>query len=186
MERLTYKDSTLPRKNDCGKTIEAYSDYEVRDIINRLAAYEDTGLEPEEIEDALSRFSELLCYLTNNHMSKTNYTMGAMLSEIEDVRQEACERYCDLKQAEQDGRLLVLPCKVGDKVYANTRSKVSSFEVKGFFIRRDGDIFVRWNLLDGIYGPHRMDGFTPDKIGKTVFLTRAEADAAMKGVSEDG
>ena len=41
MERLTYKDSTLPRTSDGGETIEAYSDYDVREIINRLATYED-------------------------------------------------------------------------------------------------------------------------------------------------
>lgn len=76
MKRLTYRDKSLPRKNDRGELVEAYSDYDARDIINRLAAYEDTWRTPEEVKD--------------------------------------------LVNAEQEGRLIVLPCKTGDVVYAIT------------------------------------------------------------------
>lgn len=54
MDRLTYKDSTLPRASADGGVIKAYCDYDVREIINRLAAYEDTGLSPEEIREMMT------------------------------------------------------------------------------------------------------------------------------------
>jgi len=156
MERLTTHDPDR-QLLVCSANYKSWNE-----IYDRLAAYEDTGLEPEEI----GKWKEALRKLLSNISVTGN-------------------RMIEIANAESEGRLLVPPCKVGDTVYANTRSKVSSFEVKGFFIGRDGDIFVRWNLLDGIYGPHRMDGFTPDKIGKTVFHTREEAEKAMEGDGKD-
>ena len=48
MDRLTYRPEA-PYTNGKGERIEAYSDYTAREIINCLAAYEDTGLTPEEV-----------------------------------------------------------------------------------------------------------------------------------------
>ena len=144
MERLTYKDSTLPRKSDGGETIEAYSDYDVREIINRLAAYEDTGLEPEKIED----------------------------------RQDVClwipeERFSEIIKAEQEGRLVVLPCKIGDEVWCikrfNRARKVVSAHVSEMYFSSE------MRLVIVCY--HAVRG----ELGKTVFLTRAEAEKAMEG-----
>lgn len=45
--RLTYKDKSLPRMGIDGKVVEAYCDYSVREIINRLAKLED------KIEDGI-------------------------------------------------------------------------------------------------------------------------------------
>ena len=41
MNRLTYRDNTIPHINNKGEIIKAYSDYNVREIINKLADYED-------------------------------------------------------------------------------------------------------------------------------------------------
>jgi hypothetical protein len=40
-DRLTYKDKSLPRVGGDGKLVEAYCDYSVREIINRLSELED-------------------------------------------------------------------------------------------------------------------------------------------------
>ena len=39
--RLTYKDKSLPRMGGDGKLVKAYSDYSIREIINRLSELED-------------------------------------------------------------------------------------------------------------------------------------------------
>ena len=57
--RLTYRDSTVPHTNAKGELWEAYSDANYNEIINKLAAYEDTGIEPEEIEDRLVEVQEM-------------------------------------------------------------------------------------------------------------------------------
>ena len=69
----------------------------------------------------------------------------------------------DLLQAEQDGRLVVLPCKVGDTIW---RIKC----------------FADWPDIGKPYV--EADAFLYRDIhyfGKTVFLTREEAEAALKG-----
>lgn len=62
-------------------------------LTDRLAAYEDTGLEPEEIKNALD---------VNDIIPEINVTVDHIL---------------DLLKAEQSGRLVVLPWKVGDVIY---------------------------------------------------------------------
>lgn len=73
--------------------------------LERLAAYEDTGLEPEEV---------VKNYLTTVDIRE----MGG----IDHLR--------ELAQAEQDGRLVVLPCKVGDTVYFPKKSRWDSATVE--------------------------------------------------------
>lgn len=62
------------------------SDAAKREVLKRLAAYEDTGLEPEGIKN-----------LKNGIIP---------------------DHWAELFKAECEGRLLVLPCKVWDTVYA--------------------------------------------------------------------
>lgn len=88
------------------------------------------------------------------------------------------ERAQELAQTEKDGRLLVLPCKVGDTVYeANKRGFVSTYEVIYIHVSACS-ILIGWDLIDGIYS--NLNGFEVSALGKTVFLTREEAEAALK------
>lgn len=49
----------------------------------------------------------------------------------------------------------------------------------------DNAIFIKWSLVEGITGQHRADGVYASEIGKTVFLTREEAEAALKGETNE-
>ncbi len=49
MERLTYRPTEPYISETSGELVKAYSDYSAREIINRLADYEDTGLTPERV-----------------------------------------------------------------------------------------------------------------------------------------
>ena len=93
--------------------------------------------------------------------------------------QEILEKLAEYEDLEEQGKLLKLPCAVGNTVYEinKIRETVSTFTVKGFSVSEHG-IFVKWELSDGIY--RNLDGFNDDEIGKTVFLTREEAEAALK------
>ncbi len=64
--------------------------------IDRLALYEDTGLEPEEIKRLPSAWMEKV----------------KELEAIGDI-----DRLRELAAADKEGHLVVLPCKVGDTVY---------------------------------------------------------------------
>lgn len=64
--------------------------------IDRLAAYEDTGLEPQEVTAA------------------KHALMGKTLAEIKEFEGIPLDRLRELAEAERDGRARVLPCKPGE------------------------------------------------------------------------
>ena len=105
-----------------------------------------------------------------------------MKGSIEKITNMDFPRLCELAEADKDGRLVVLPCKTGDTIY-QLRGKrhalgegVSPRIISCAQVWADGD----YELL------HR--GATPctrRDFGKTWFLTRAEAEAAMKGAEHE-
>ena len=128
-------------------------------IYARLAAYEGTGLEPEEIEDAVTA-AKLMA------RSKIVSCFGVDADHIR-----------ELVQAEQAGRLAALPCKVGDKAwfirkFAKNRC-IKQREVDCVNIDSRGNVFVSARRISGGYA------------GETVFLNREDAEAAPKGGEAD-
>ena len=92
---------------------------------------------------------------------------------------EELEKY---RKAEQEGRLVVLPCKVGARVYITGHRFPA--QIEEVVINASDGITVNWAEYDR--GPEETelwdDGwFTPDDFGKTVFLTREEAEKALRG-----
>lgn len=53
--------------------------------------------ENEELQKQLNEFSEFLCHMTGNLLSKTNYTAQAMISAEENYQQRVCDNDCDLR-----------------------------------------------------------------------------------------
>lgn len=118
MERLTDSNFNIVCFKD--KSPSGYA--EIIDVlVKRLAAYEDTEQEPEEIEEQLGNFSAFLCEMTGNQMSKTNYTVDAMISAANDYQQLLCDKCSDreelqkYREADKDGRCVILPCSPGKK-----------------------------------------------------------------------
>lgn len=78
---------------------------EAADALEKLQA------EHDEMEKHLNEFSEFLCHMTGNLLSKTNYTAQAMISAAEDYQQRVCDNDCDLRDdlarvtAERDGAI---------------------------------------------------------------------------------
>lgn len=86
------------------------------------------------------------------------------------------ERLKAYEDAEGQGRLVVLPCKVGDKVYITTfERKIEKLTVSE--IRLLG--YAVYIQCYGVSYPIKL-------LGKTVFLTRAEAEAALERRGGDG
>ena len=66
---------------------------------------------------------------------------------------------------------------IGKTVYEpNKRGFISTYEVISTHISKCS-ILIGWNLLDGVYS--NLNGFEISALGKTVFLTREEAEAAI-------
>ena len=131
----------------------------VREMMDCLAAYEDTGLTPERCSEFARADAE-----------------GRYIV-MRDAEQKGVARLRELAEADRAGRLVVLPCKVGDKLYRVLDGNISEHEVQNM------KYFARQRRL-GI----DMTPFFPDAgrfIGKTVFLTREEAEKALEAKSND-
>lgn len=64
-------------------------------------------------------------------------------------------------------------------LFAPTRNVISIFQVVGFEYY-GFDVFVKWKLEKGITGSFQIDGICAHEIGKSVFLTKEDAEKALK------
>ncbi len=95
----------------------------------------------------------------------------------------ACvEKLAEYENAEEEGRLVVLPCKVGDVLYKPTRSFVSEYKVRFIEVSSCNCLFLHTSVVKGINDSGET--FKEDDIGKTVFLTKEEAEKALKEMEE--
>ena len=137
MERLTYRDKDgFPIMKKRGGFKQGG--------VERLAAYEDTGLTPQACAEARE---------AGKVLSSCDISFG---------------RLAELLTADRDGRLVVLPCKVGDTVY-RIFNPPSREPVISAHTLMSVDYIVRWI----------------DKFGKTVFLTREEAEKALEAMKDE-
>lgn len=100
------------------------------------------------------------------------------LKSYEDIA-ELCggfDRLRELAEADKDGRVVVLPCKVGDVVYGfhNNRQTILPMVAKWIETNADG-----WTVA-AQYAPMVPEFFQFSDFGKTVFLTREEAEKALE------
>lgn len=88
----------------------------------------------------------------------------------------------EYKRLEEQGLLLCLPCKVGDTVYEvqKIRHRIQPLEIISIYIGRMGELYFYWELKAGIGIYQNVKGFGISQLGKTVFLTQAEAEEALK------
>lgn len=105
-----------------------------------LKKYFNTGLTPEQCENAKTIIESAF----NDDTSKA-------------------ERIRELLRADKDGRLVVLPCKVGDTVWRIKRTFETYPDKSKPYIEPDAF------LLQDVFN-----------IGKNVFLTREEAEKALQ------
>lgn len=137
------------------------NDYDLlQQILGRLAIFEDLledqDMEPEEFVTAFkSAFTE---------DSLLKLTAGYLGTTPDRLREQA--------RAEQDGRLVVLPCKIGDTVYLVRDGRVHDARIQGITLGRNNTFILN-------FGGYPVQYVWGSEIGKTVFLTREEAERAL-------
>ena len=169
MERLTY-DFALGGNHcwqvkgadnlECREVCERQGDdgcktCPIAKAFDRLAAYEDTGLEPEAVE----------------HLKLAS--MGRAVAEITEFEGIPIDRLRELAQADRERRCVVLPCKKGDVVWRIvhdatphiTKDRCTDITLVG------GDVWVR------LIGDMKMGAWN---FGRLLFTTRADAEAALR------
>ncbi len=162
MERLTFDgnfcDIAMCRELPC----QHDNNCTQKQVWERLKQYEDTELTPEDLKAPFT-------WVTITNM------VAKLALGVEPGR------LLELAEADKDGRVVVLPCNVGDTVYATFGHKAEERRVVEFDVvackslgpvvhaalaaDQQVTMSVRWDLV----------------VDKTVFLTRKDAEAALKG-----
>lgn len=155
MERLTIPDVRVDEHTTRRTMIDGEAVREhAMDFYWRLKAYEDIGLTPEDC----ARATEIDDILLDEY-----YPIGRMR---------------ELIKADKDGRVVVLPCKVGDTVWAILDGAKYARECKVDFVNIGSfGATIVFVVKDGL---REQYGVTAAAFGKTVFLTRKEAEKALE------
>lgn len=145
MERLTFEGNFCEIAR-CKEVKCPYdTDCSQKQVWERLKQYEDSKLSPEDAANlhAILRLGD-----------------GMTLMRLR-----------ELAVADQEGRVVVLPCKVGDKLYRVFAGEIFEHRVgsmKYFAIQG------QWDIETYPFCP-----CVESSIGKTIFLTREEAEKAL-------
>ena len=161
MERLTNKrEADAQRKEYERRIANGYPRNIPEERFLRLAAYEDTGLTPAEVHSMSGEWCAMMSVLNS---------LGSH------------DRLRELAEADKDGRVVVLPCKVGDTVWiVGVVRKLYSAKVRTFFCGNPSA--VRGRDQDGhIHMIRTTECDIPmQEFGKIVFLSREEAEKALQ------
>lgn len=110
-----------------------------------------------------------------------SYMQGKAISEITEFNGLPIARLRELAEADKDGRVVVLPCKLGDRLYEVTgRKTISVYKVKAIRVELFS-LFIEWDIVEGFVW-QSLSGINAGEIGKTVFLTREEAEKALEAM----
>lgn len=158
------------------------TDCPIAKAFDRLAAYEETGLEPEEIMEAVKLFSGTNVDVPKEIIGWVKRATWHCKRLAELTRLVSFDRLRQLAEAEKEGRLVVLPCSIGDPVFMGTgRYKITGYEedvCDGFYIGRDGVLQVKAQNYNGNHGTYGV-------IGQTAELTREAAEAALNDLEAE-
>lgn len=172
MERLTktYSDGTHGASDSlpCGENSYGYKNL----LIEKLGKYED-------LEELIGIPLEEFARIFRQHIPDgCKHPKKAIVLTDGDV-----DKWRKYKDLEEQRRLVKLPCKVGDKVFldfAGFGKDVDKFTVKDFhldcFKNGETTLFCDYESNDRTLSG-QIDAM---EFGKTVFLTKSEAEAKLK------
>lgn len=130
-------------------------------VLQKLADYEDLGLTPEQIR------------------------------EMDRAYSEQAKELGEYKDAEKQGKLLKLPCAVGDRIYRiDTDEKLESreieiYDIDNIVILVDGTILLKYDAYDGVIC--ELENIVSEKPYLDFyrcFLTKSAAEQALKEMED--
>ena len=171
MERLTEKhylgtDHYMKCSGNCNVDMDCIDCPSFDCLVDRLAAYEDTGLTPEEVFALIKGWSDLCT------------TIGEC---------DGIDRLRELAEADKAGRLVMLPVRpvltqsIGSMLYIIEEGEIVEDLLCEALIgmESNGEINIFYTTLSDQISFEQAD------IGKTVFLTREEAEAALEAMKDE-
>ena len=98
-------------------------------------------------------------------------SMAYYVGTLDGAKGKIPNRLRDLAEADEDGRVVVLPCKVGDTLFRVFAGEILEHKVRNM---RYLAIQERWDIDTTPFCP-----YVESSIGKTIFLTHEEAERAL-------
>lgn len=168
MERLTIPDVLVDEHTTRRTMIDGEAVREhAMDFYWRLKAYEDTHMMPSDV--------------TSMRMDMA--IIAALFNGVD------VDRMKELAEADKDGRLVVLPCKVGGTLWVTGRDNVpremerEAPDIRAVCTDEDNLCMSTCNRKPDGFCAYRLRNDGAD-IGKTVFLTREEAEEALEAMKD--
>lgn len=127
------------------------------------------------------------CKFANGEGTVNEDKISLVLSKIlgEDYN---LDRLKELVEADREGRCVVLPCKIGSKLYRTSMRKMQVYEVsvsrEYFHNSKNNATLFAVQIFENGKKSTSYECFREKDIGKTVFLTRKEAEAALEKMKE--
>ncbi len=151
MERLTFEGNFCDIAQCACMKCPYDTDCSQKQVWKRLKQYEDTGLTPAEVHSISGEWCAMMSVLNS---------MGSY------------DRLRELAEADKEGRVVVLPCRQGDELWT-----YCNYPVKRVYSFTVSDV----STLNGrtVLNTLGLGTIRPEDIGKTVFLTREEAEKAL-------
>ena len=91
------------------------------------------------------------------------------------------DRLASYEDLEEHGLFVKLPCKVGEKLWCIVNGKINELRVHHFDMPAFGTTDIVFRYADGF----KLERFV-GTLGKTVFLTREEAEKKLEEMKNDG
>ena len=126
------------------------------------------------------------------HKNDRKFTGQTIITDMCNDIIPKLKKLAEYETAEEEGRLVVLPCKVGDTVWVTTHP-FNVFDDFDFYTEAQDEIYVSYISSMTFYedsNQYRIYSketkqfinayFMESDFGKTVFLTREEAEKALK------
>lgn len=138
-----------------------------RALMHRYAG-ENMATKDEEFDEEITE------YLADEPIERIGGLIAVFYSNLWAMAnlRERLKYYEDL---EEQGKLLKLPCAVGDTVFRVNESVIPMIVI-GVAIRNENELVLQTKEIN--YGGENL--YKNSSIGKTVFLTREDAETALK------
>ena len=121
--------------------------------------------------------------ITRHSVKSDNIDLNTGGDDFQDI----IDKLAEYETAEEEGRLVILPCKIGQCVYTN-------HSMVGWYMRKTERpylgrvVFIGLNAEESFFnivlGEGKMLQYKFSDIGKAVFLTREEAEKALKEMTK--
>lgn len=132
------------------------------------------------LDEAIKYIKEVVCKNRKNKEKNTIVIPNSFISSADCAEKyekvaKWLEELKSYKEAEEQGLLVRLPCKVGEKLWCIVNSAIRELRVHHFDMPAFGTTDIVFRYADGF----KLERFVGE-IGKTVFLTREEAEKKLE------